>query len=248
MSSLQDCIIEPNLQNSLFDHKAVRLDLGSFVPVPRPPRIRHTGLNIDTLEILVECVVAETYLIHADPAPDNGYREDTLQLIGLLKQKCKEVKYPYEYWPCGSYDGNDVIRRLLQVEQLKIRCRALDINRISELPVQVDKTVLMEVILNNIKNEIISFQSHFNKWKKTTINSIKELLKNLKRNYEINFEKIVDAEWRLNRIIDDDAQRELENFAVFEIFKFGKNDSCLLADSETDQIRCQTNGHQGRTR
>jgi exonuclease III len=224
LNGIRECDIAANLQNSLFDHKAISLLLGAHVPVKSKSfQIRNVGLNIDTLDILVECAVAKTYLIHADPElNDNEFITRTLQAIGLLKLNCKEIKYPYEYWPCGSYDGNDVIRRLLQLEQLRIRCRDLDINRLSSLPVNVSKLTLMEVILNNIKNEVISFQSHFYKWKKNTINGMKTQLKNLKANYDTNFKKIVDCEWKLNRIIDDEAKRELENFAIFEVVNLEK--------------------------
>jgi hypothetical protein len=80
----------------------------------------------------------------------------------------------------------------------------------------------MEVLLNNIRNEVISFQSHFYKWKKNIINGMRAQLKNLKANYEANFEKIVDCEWKLNRILDDEAKSELENFAIFEVVNLEK--------------------------
>jgi exonuclease III len=212
------CDIMPGLQNSLFDHKAVILEIGSVPPLKKKFRIRNTGLNIDTLSILIECAVAETYLFHADTnVVDQLIIDQQLFQIGLLKSNCREIKYPFEYWPPGSFDGNDVIRRMLQVEQLKIRCRELNIDRISDLQLNVDYLIFFEVLLNNVKNEIISFQSHFAKWSRSAITGMRTTLINLKKNYDTNFDRINEVEFKLNSILDMEARSELENFAVFEI-------------------------------
>jgi exonuclease III len=60
LGSIRNCDIVANLQNSLFDHKAIFLEIGAYVPArTKTFKIRNAGLNIDTLDILVECAVAE---------------------------------------------------------------------------------------------------------------------------------------------------------------------------------------------
>jgi Reverse transcriptase (RNA-dependent DNA polymerase) len=234
LNLVKDCDISSNLQNSLFDHKAIFLKISPVIPKgAKSFRVKNLGLNIDILEILVECATAETYLIHADPqSTDQNRINDGLLQIGMLKQNCKEIKYPFEYWPPGSYDGNDVIRRILQLEQLKIRVRQLNTEELLNLPVTVDKLTMYEVLLNNIRNEIISFQAHFFKWKRAAMEGMKTKLVNLKRNYLLNFDAISELETKINTIFDLEAKSELENFSTFEILNSEKMSPAFSATAK----------------
>jgi hypothetical protein len=50
-----------------------------------------------------------------------------------------------------------------------------------DLNLNIDGLLFMETLLNAIKNEIISFQSHFLKWKNAIVSSLKADLVDLKK-------------------------------------------------------------------
>jgi exonuclease III len=230
LNSVTNCKILPAKQNCLFDHKAIELELGKKnTPVRRQPRINNANLNIDILEILVETTVAETYLIHLEEGElEPQVKADLLLQVGLLKRDLRAVPYPYELWPNNSYDAGDVVRRILQMEQIRNRCDGFDLENLKNLKLSTDSLFFMEVLLNNVRNETIGFQVHFRKWKTNVVTGMKRNLETLKQNYDANFEKIEEVEWKLNLLIDNEAKNELENYSVFEVLNMEKMTPAFL--------------------
>jgi exonuclease III len=222
--------IKPMLQNSLFDHKAVGVvfkDRNVFTG-PKKFMIKNSLLNIDILSPRIELVVAETYLLHSVELPQHLV-EEKLAAIGNIKVLCLDAHYSYDFWPLGDFDEADILRRALKIERIAALIANLNIPEICSLQLSVDNVVFYEVLLNNIRNEIISTQVHFLKWKKKSINSMTENLKRLKIDYNANFERIFDIESRLNSIFDMDAKKELEKFEIFEILNMEKMTPNFLA-------------------
>jgi exonuclease III len=224
------CHIEAGLQNCLFDHKSVFLKLGrSEPPGVKKQCIKNSILEIDTLQILVAATTAETYLQHTQegqlPVDELGRR---LTEVGLIKSECRPFSVPYKYWPDGTYSENDLLRRVLTFENLTNRITTLNIAGLEQLELSCDKMLFLEVLLNNLKNEIISFQAFFFKHKKNALNILKKDLEILKTNYEQNCDQIFEKEIVLNKILDEDAKRELEHFSMFEILNLEKMTPAFL--------------------
>jgi hypothetical protein len=74
----------------------------------------------------------------------------------------------------------------------------------------------MEVLINNVRNEVCSYQAFYlNEIKKKIFDGIKRL-QQFKKNYEINAEVIAQLEKQLNDYADRDMRAELESYPVFE--------------------------------
>jgi hypothetical protein len=220
------------LQNNLFDHKAILLTLRDPVrqPMKKVFRIRNNLLDVDILQIRVELAVAEAYLLHLEPGQLT--REDIatkLRKVGELKGQSLLVPYPYRYWPEGYYADADILNRAILMENLRFETNRIGIPQLFGLEKNVNCLLFMETLLIAVKNEIISFQSHFLKWKNSTINSLQNELKELKKNYDENFERIARVETKLNSIFDADAKKELDNYAMFEVVNMEKMTPAFLA-------------------
>jgi exonuclease III len=232
LSTIDDCFAVPVLQNSLFDHKAVKLKIGKNLCGAGVKRfkIRNSALDIDLLQYRVEATVIETYLIHAIEGQIPVDRlNNMLMEIGLIKENCKDIPYPYEFWPNNLYDSADLVRRLLKTEQIRNRLNNLDHDQVCNLNVSCNDGLFIDVLLNNVKNEIISFQAHFFKWKKSTLENMTKQLASWKINYAENFDRINELEFQVNKIYDEDARRELEHFANFEFLNTEKMTPAFLS-------------------
>jgi exonuclease III len=222
---VQDMHIKPMLQNSLFDHKAICMTMMSTVPTVGPKKfvIRNNLLHIDILQLRVELSVAETYLVHREEAAlPQQEAAAKLREVGNIRNQILNLPYPYEYWPLDSFSDADIISRRLKLERLKNSITILDLDRLINLQLSVNGLVFLDTLLNNVRNEIISFQAHFFKWKNANVKTMQRQLEHYKKDYSINQDRIFNLELRLNKILDDDAKRELENFAVFEVLNMEK--------------------------
>jgi exonuclease III len=193
LNLISDVSIKQILQNNLFDHKAILLTLRDPVRQPKKKifRIRNNLLDVDILQIRVELAVAEAYLLHLEPGQLT--REDIatkLRKVGELKGQSLLVPYPYRYWPEGYYAEADILNRAILMENFRSETNNIGIPHLFVLEKNINCLLFMETLLIAVKNEIISFQSHFLKWKNSTINSLQNELKELKKNYADNFDRI----------------------------------------------------------
>jgi hypothetical protein len=164
------------LQNSLFDHKAVGLVLQTkrTYTGPKTFRIKNDLLDTDNLLFRVELSILETYIVHCeDAALPQEARERLLEDIGNLRLRVLNLPYPYKFWPSTDFADPDILARAVSVERIKADIARLNFNKISSLPVSIDGLLFTETLLNNVRNEIISFQSHFLKWKKIKLKQLR---------------------------------------------------------------------------
>jgi exonuclease III len=230
LSNISECKIEHGLQNSLFDHKSIFLKLGRATNIGvKKCTIRNSILDIDTVKLIVDTTVAETYLLHLNEGamPAEAVQEQLTE-IGLIKYESKAIAVPYRYWPDGAYSDGDVLRRTLLLENLTNRASELNIRTLEQLDLNCDRMTFMEVLLNNIRNEVVSFQSFFFKWTKKVKAMLKKDLEILKTNYTENSEQIFHKESTLNKLLDEEARRELEHFSMFEILNMEKMTPAFL--------------------
>jgi hypothetical protein len=244
---VQDIYIKPMLQNSLFGHKAIGMTLMNTAPINSPKKfvIRNNLLHIDILQLRVELTVAETYLVHGEEAAlPQQEAAAILREVGNIRNQILNLPYPYEYWPLDSFSDADIISRRLKLERLKNSITRLDLDRLVNLQLAVNGLNFLDILLNNVRNEIISFQSHFFKWKNANVKTMQLQLEQYKKNYCTNQDRIFNLELRLNKILDDDAKRELENFAVFEGLNMEKMTPGFLdiAKKQRARLNLRTSG------
>jgi hypothetical protein len=99
LDCVSDCNIAPNLQNKLFDHRAISFTLNQnrTYKAQKSFRISNYSINDDLLRYLVHATVAETYLIHREVDP--AVRQENILLLntcGLIKNLIRECGPPFE--------------------------------------------------------------------------------------------------------------------------------------------------------
>jgi hypothetical protein len=76
----------------------------------------------------------------------------------------------------------------------------------------------METLVNNIKNDCVSYQVFINRTISNTVSSIEARLAVLKGNYVVNYEEIFLLEKKLNCITDAKLRSKLESNRNYEVF------------------------------
>jgi exonuclease III len=246
LNNIHECKIECGLQNSLFDHKAISVMIGRRQGNFKQKHvIKSSVTEIDNVEVIVNATVAETYLLHAAPGQFTEVDLNRkLRLVGEIKRDVKLLPVPYKFWPMNSYQENDVLARAISLESLQNKVIRLNIDDLRRLQLTTDDLTFMEVLLNNIRNDILSFQAFFFKWRKRTITGMETNLKRLKNDYMTNYDAIFESELRLNSYKDEEARRELDSFSMFEILNMEKMTPAFLqiakqtrSDSKIEDIK-----------
>jgi hypothetical protein len=72
--------------------------------------------------------------------------------------------------------------------------------------------IFMETLLNNIKNEVISYQTFIRKTKHKKIDWLRKNFMELKTDYNENVVRIQSLEKELDLLIDSNLRKEIEKF------------------------------------
>ncbi len=153
--SVIECEIEPCLQSSLFDHKAVKLSFKKInKKVIRNPKISNKILGDPDIAIIVETAVLETYLINLNPEESqrpvwvNGLM-DVGRIKTLLRSAGPHASY---LTPEGA-----ILREnnLIMIRQILSR---YDLPTLEAANLTCNPSVFYEVLLNNLRNEVTGYQ------------------------------------------------------------------------------------------
>jgi hypothetical protein len=94
----------------------------------------------------------------------------------------------------------------------------------------------MEELMNNIRNEVLSFQAFLRKEKNNTIERIKARILKLKEDAINNQVTIYELESELNIIVGNIGREELEKHHLFEILNNEKITPAFLKLSKSTSI------------
>jgi exonuclease III len=167
---VKDCTILPNLQNKLFDHKAITLTLNRINNKKMGrPTISKKDHEDDLLPFLVHATVAETYLLNCRENEVNT--QILLNTCGIIKALIRDCGPPLELRSDSSYTEDEQRARERKVTRLQVLINMLDIPALENLNLFCTPDILMETLLLSLKNEVISHQSFIRKknWKKLLI-------------------------------------------------------------------------------
>jgi hypothetical protein len=208
------CTISETLQNRLFDHKAIRLELSvkKLKPVIKQ-KINNKILNSDVIDIVVESTVADTYLQHA-PCVQN--RNEHILTVGRIKNDIFDLGLSWKDKPGEEVPEEDIRAREGLLANTRYLMSTINMTVLENAALSCEDDVFMEVLINNVRNEVCSYQAFYlNETKKKFFDGIKRL-QLYKKNYEINAEVIAQLEKQLNDYVDRDMRAELESYPVFE--------------------------------
>jgi exonuclease III len=140
IGNVSDCSISEQLQNKLFDHKAVSIEINRpAVKIEGRPTISNKELDDDLLDFVVKSTVAETYLIHCTEQQVNGTGKDMLlNICGTMKRIVRDCGPPSAYCIGSDIDPERERLRDQKINRLQILSNSLDVPVLEQLNFNAD--------------------------------------------------------------------------------------------------------------
>ena len=217
-----DCSISQNLQNHLFDHKAIHLSFTPAKSANKTPSIANFILNDPLIDIVVNLGVIECYLHHSVDLPFNLPRRALLQRVGTAKSSLRELGADSNILVPGSRSQADELARANRIAELFSIIDEFDINGLQTLAVDIEDDLFLEYLINCIRNDIISYQTFIAKTFNCSKDSIISKLNQCKNDSSFNPELMRSYETRLNELVDLELKNEVEKFKNFELLNSEK--------------------------
>ncbi len=155
------CEIIPHLQNKLFDHKAISLSFKDPPKVIKQPTISRSILKDPDLDLVVSLSVAETYLHHIIFPPEiANERQEKLVQVDRARAALISAGPDSSYLPPNFRSEELELDRAGTIAGIKETIDELMIADLSEreLLAEYEADVFMETLINNLRNDVISFQ------------------------------------------------------------------------------------------
>jgi exonuclease III len=218
IGKINKCGISPHMQNKMFDHRAVTICFKDLPKVIKQPTISRELLKDPDLELHVLLTVADTYLLHTGSLED---AEITRRLgeIGAAKKLIRDIGPDKIHLPIGSrseLEENIRSGRLGEIREL-LEDFPLDAMENGAFKDNITDDIFMETLVNNIRNECISYQIFLSKTSSETVSNLTKELGRLKQDFDANQNRIITLEKRLDEIADFKLRSKLEATANFEI-------------------------------
>ena len=156
------CFIEPSLSAKCFDHKAIHLDFRiTKRKSNRLPAISHAILDDPDITAVVKISVAETYATHSNIANV----DDILRLTGRARILLREAGPSPTIRPAEELDADILDERERLVTNLQQTLETINIANLETVNLTCNDGVFMEVLLNNVRNDVTSYQNFIQKTK-----------------------------------------------------------------------------------
>jgi hypothetical protein len=156
------------------------LDFNKKKPQSSRPNISNSILRDPDLDFVVALAYYECY---AHATINENLRNAALQWIGIGFSKVREAgpdPSHIEYMHANLLDYD--VRVRLKVEVRLILDELEDLN-LPAFPLNVDDDDFLELLMNNVRNEVISYQSFFSKTVNMSFKNFTEKIEALKRDY-----------------------------------------------------------------
>jgi hypothetical protein len=204
---VSECYIKSSIQSRLFDHKAIFLSFAKVQNSSSRPSISKHILRDPDLEVIVKLATYECY-VHA--AVNQAIKNRLLNLIGRGFKLIRDAGPDPSHIEYSFAELLDIDERTTIVNELRRVLLDLDDENIPDLAVDIEPDDFMEYLMNNVRNEVISYQSFIKKKINESLENLNKQIKTLKSNYKQHFEEISRLELRLRDIQD------LRNNAIIE--------------------------------
>ena len=216
------CDILPALQNSLFDHKAINIEFKTKKLLSKGnPAMSKSIVSEKELDIVVKLAAAECYGIHnLGRGWELGEKDQFLLDIGTNRTAFRLQGPPPTYLPMAELEHERLRNREEAIDNIRAFCENIDFERLEEMDRSCDHSIFLEIFLNAIKNETISYQSFLYKIKKDKVKHLIDSLAHEKSSVTPDCDKINVLESRLNNYWDEEMGREIEHYSLFEHVKW----------------------------
>ena len=118
--------------------------------------------------------------------------------------------------------GVDLDDRVLVVREIEDAVGRLDLLNYQEWALQVENDLFLDVLLNTIRNEVISYQTFIDKNLKASRVAQLKKLDELKSDYSNNIVSITEIETKLNNEITAELKKKIHNHPAFDILNAEK--------------------------
>jgi exonuclease III len=210
-----DCIINSHTLATLFDHKPIFLTFPARTSKKRG--VKHLKINESILrdpdiDIVLWYTVFETYLHYLRVDPDLMVDlNDTLLICGRVRTDL------FNAGPDPSYYVNDLTveklsERITKMEKIDEIINLYPVELMYNFQLNINDDLFMEVLLNNIRNEVTSYQSFISKFKKKEFEKLQlELLAT------VDPDKVDAIEYKLSRLNEAYIRDRLMHTQIFDI-------------------------------
>jgi hypothetical protein len=219
VEKINKCFIRPCMQNKMFDNRAVMLCFKDPPKVIKQATVSREILTDPDLELYVGLSIADTYLIHTNALGADVKNALALH-IGNAKRDLRLAGPDKKYFHDGfrnELDENIRAGRLGSVREL-LEDFPFNILQEGGYSDNISDSLFMETLINNLRNECISYQTFLARTVKESTSSITTKLLELKTDYVGNQAQIDILQSKLDSIIDNTLRCKLEATSNFEIF------------------------------
>jgi len=182
LQGVEECDISYSTQSKLFDHKAINLNFAKKNRVVRTPRIFNNILNDPDLELVVWSAAAECYI--SNFALNNLTNDDintALSIVGQVRLLLREAGPSEKYFFGEDIEAEKIANRISCINRAKKIVREHPIEIFHNFNLVVDDDIFLENILNNLRNEVTSYQHFIYSFKNDKKEKLIEELTDLKR-------------------------------------------------------------------
>jgi hypothetical protein len=168
------------LQNKLFDHRAVLLDFNTKKPVLTPPTVSKRILKDPEIDMVVGIAVAETYLRYST-ALTNEEIDDWVEGLGIAVGNLREAGPSDLFAVPGDRTEIEELTREGKLGAVREYLEFFPFRLLRDGPLSIDDDLFLECLINNVRNDTISYQQFIKKNTKKQKTVFLELLKNFKK-------------------------------------------------------------------
>jgi hypothetical protein len=189
----------------------------------RTNKIDNKGLNDELLPFLIHAVTCETYLIHSNVARIGRFeKQNLLTFCGRIRETIRSCGPPPESILGLEVSVEHFASRRAKIGRLEVLKNNLDLDTIERLPLTCNPVILLETLLSNVKNEVISHQVFIKRAKNEKIVWLKKKLAEVKSSENPDCDEINNLERKLDSIMDSDMRSDLEKYRYFELLNSEK--------------------------
>jgi Reverse transcriptase (RNA-dependent DNA polymerase) len=214
---INSCSISSALETTLFDHKSI------FLTFRKPTKSKNNFIDPmifkhDRFDAVVATAAVETFLQHADPElVDPEQTQVSLRLIGEIINKIMQAnELEFEIAFEGEIRGRDLILAGINTEINMLIEDLPDPVTLDTLSLTCNADTFMEILMNNIRNALISFQTWIKKVRNCRSSMLVKKINLLKCNFLDNQDEIFELEESLVLLRDEELRAKINNLKIFE--------------------------------
>jgi hypothetical protein len=193
IEDINKCYISATVQNKMFDHRAVSICMKPKPKLIRIPTVSRELLKDPDLDLVVRLSVCETYIVHTDVLTDPE-RERLLLLIGASKLKLREAGPDSSILMSGDRSELEELMRSAALAEIKLNLDMIPLDRLINggFANNLEDDIFKETLVNNLKNECVSYQTFISRTIKNTLSQSLRKLDTLKLDHQANQDAIFE--------------------------------------------------------